>query len=123
MDGKTFIATLIIGGFIVLTGIGYFFEIPPGNVKTVDGNMVALGAAVGAAVMAILRTNSADEKRVDNTGKALDAIKETGRAATATAQAAGIPGTDHPIDVTVVNPAHDPANVTVTEAETTKKGK
>lgn len=73
-DGKTVFATTIALGFLVLTGIGMFHEIPPENVKTVDGAMVALGTALGAAVMALLRTDKADATRADNTSKALDTI-------------------------------------------------
>lgn len=73
-DGKTVFACMLVIGFLVLTGIGMFHEIPQENVKTVDGAMVALGTALGAAVMALLRNSKADDTRAANTGKALDTI-------------------------------------------------
>jgi threonine dehydrogenase-like Zn-dependent dehydrogenase len=71
---KTAFAVLIACGFIGLTAILLFVEIPAENVKTVDGAMVALGTALGAAVMALLRNSHADEVKAENTGKALDVI-------------------------------------------------
>lgn len=73
--GKVLFAQAIVLGFILLVGIGMFAPIPEGNVKTVDGAMVALGTALGAAVMALLRSDQRDEQSTANTGKALDAIK------------------------------------------------
>jgi hypothetical protein len=82
LDGKTSFAILIVLGFVVLTGIGMFHQIPESNVKTIDGAMVALGTALGAAVMALLRNSAVDEKRVDNTARAFDAITATANATT-----------------------------------------
>jgi len=73
-DGKTVFATVLVIGFIALTGLGYFVPIPPDNVKTLDGAMVALGTALGAAVMALLRNTKSDDIARENTGKAFDAI-------------------------------------------------
>lgn len=74
-DGKTFFASVIAIGFLILTGMGFFVEIPAENVKTIDGAMVALGTALGAAVMALLRSSQADDMKAQNTGKALSAIE------------------------------------------------
>lgn len=73
--GKTAFALTIAIGFLVLTGIGMFFPIPAANVKTIDGAMVALGTALGAAVMALLRNSHADDVKAENTGRALSAIE------------------------------------------------
>jgi hypothetical protein len=73
-DGKTAFATVLVIGFLILTGLGYFIPIPPDNVKTLDGAMVALGTALGAAVMALLRNTKSDDIARENTGKAFDAI-------------------------------------------------
>ncbi len=91
IDGRNTFAAMIAAGFILLTGLGYFVPIPPGNVKTLDGAMVALGTALGAAVMALLRTGKDDEKRTENTGKAFDAL---------TAQANAGPQPVQPVVVT-----------------------
>lgn len=72
--GKTVFATTLVVGFLLLTALVIFYEIPKENVKTVDGAMVALGTALGAAVMALLRNSHADDMKAENTGKALDAI-------------------------------------------------
>lgn len=77
IDGKTSFATVLVLGHLVLTGLGFFVEIPKENVKTVDGAMVALGTALGAAVMALMRTNKSDDIDRENTGKAIDAITAT----------------------------------------------
>lgn len=79
MNGKTFFASVIAIGFLLLTGIGMFVEIPPENVKTIDGAMVALGTALGAAVMALLRNSHADDVKAENTGRALSAIEAAAR--------------------------------------------
>lgn len=99
LDGKTSFAILIVIGFVGLTGIGMFHSIPAENVKTIDGAMVALGTALGAAVMALLRSDRMDEKRTENTGAAFRAIEAT---------AAANPTTQ---PVQVVNPPSDPVNV------------
>lgn len=85
MNGKTFFASVIAVGFLLLTGIGMFVEIPAENVKTIDGAMVALGTALGAAVMALLRNSHADDVKAENTGRALSAI-ETAMASTPPAE-------------------------------------
>lgn len=86
LDGKTFFASLIVVGFLVLTGLSLFYSIPADNVKTVDGAMTALGTALGAAVMALLRNSKADETKAENTGAAFRAIE---------AAANSTPGPDH----------------------------
>ena len=91
-DGKTFFASLIAFGFIGLTAIGMFKEIPAENVKTIDGAMVALGTALGAAVMALLRNSHSDDERAKNTGKALDAIGAAIASTPATEGPTGLPG-------------------------------
>lgn len=80
IDGRHVFASVIAVGFLVLTGIGMFREIPAENIKTIDGAMVALGTALGAAVMALLRNDRTDEKRTDNTARAFDAIAATAKA-------------------------------------------
>lgn len=75
MNGKTFFASVIAVGFLILTAISMFVEIPAENVKTVDGAMVALGTALGAAVMALLRNSHADDLKAENTGAAFRAIE------------------------------------------------
>ena len=76
-DGKTVFATVLVIGFLILTGLGYFVPIPEDNIKTLDGAMVALGTALGAAVMALLRNTKSDDIARENTGKAFDAIAAT----------------------------------------------
>lgn len=99
-DGKTLFATILVLGFLVLTGLGYFIPIPPDNVKTLDGAMVALGTALGAAVMALLRNSKSDEIARENTGKAFDAI-------TASSNPTATGKVDDPVHV-----ATDPLNLT-----------
>lgn len=105
IDGRHTFAAMIAAGFIILTGLGYFVEIPEGNVKTLDGAMVALGTALGAAVMALLRTGREDDKRAENTGAAFAAI-------TATANA--VPQPAQPVQV--VNTPTDPVPTTPGDA-------
>ncbi len=77
--GNAIFASILALGFIGLTGAMLLWSIPDANVKTVDGAMVALGTALGAAVMALLRTDGADAGRVSNTAKAFDIISEAQR--------------------------------------------
>lgn len=102
MNGKTVFACMLVIGFIVLTGIGMFHAIPESNVKTIDGAMVALGTALGAAVMALLRNSQSDEIKAANTGKALDTIGAALSASPATEQASG--KEDDPFNVREVQP-------------------
>jgi hypothetical protein len=74
--GNAIFASILAFGFIGLTGLTFFVEIPAANTKTADGAMVALGAALSAAVMALLRTDAVDAGRVSNTTKAFDIISE-----------------------------------------------
>lgn len=74
MNGKTVFSCMLVIGFIALTAVGMFHPIPESNVKTIDGAMVALGTALGAAVMALLRNSQSDEIKAANTGRALDTI-------------------------------------------------
>lgn len=89
MNGKTFFASVIAIGFLLLTAISMFVEIPAENVKTVDGAMVALGTALGAAVMALLRNSHADDVKAENTGRALSAIEAATRSTPAPDPEAG----------------------------------
>lgn len=93
-DGKTVFATVLVIGFLLLTGMGYFVAIPEGNVKTLDGAMVALGTALGAAVMALLRNTKSDDLARENTGAAFRAIEATANTSTPT-----LPPTE-PLDLT-----------------------
>src|SRR3546814_8375576 len=61
------------------------------NQDMVNAAMNALGTALGAAVMALLRTDKADDAKTQNTAKAFDAI---------TAASKGPSGTpDDPVNV------------------------
>src|SRR3546814_17539434 len=53
-----------------------FFQIPESNQDMVNAAVNALGTALGAAVMALLRTNKADDAKTQNTAKAFYAITE-----------------------------------------------
>lgn len=81
VDGKTVFAVILVVGFMILLGIGMFVKVPATNSEMVKAGLASLGTAVGAAVMALLRTDAnervkaeTDAARADNTGKALDAI-------------------------------------------------
>ncbi|QUT07901.1 hypothetical protein KFK14_11230 [Sphingobium phenoxybenzoativorans] len=102
MNGKTAFALTLSLGFILLTGIGFFWPIPPENVKSIDSAMTALGTALGAAVMALLRNSQADEVRAANTTKALDTVQAALNAS---------PPTDTPQQVQVVNNPDSPVPV------------
>lgn len=102
MNGKTAFALTISLGFIVLTGFGFFWPIPAANVKSIDSAMTALGTALGAAVMALLRNSQADETRASNTSKALDTVQ---------AALASTPASDTPQPVQVVNNPDSPVPV------------
>src|SRR3546814_13846331 len=65
---------LLVIGFLLLTAIGMFFQIPESNQDLVNAAMNALGTALGEAVMALLRTDKADDAKTQNTAKAFDAI-------------------------------------------------
>src|SRR3546814_9173355 len=58
---------LLVIGFLLLTAIGMFFQIPESNQDMVNAAMNALGTALGAAVMALLRTDKADDAKTQNT--------------------------------------------------------
>lgn len=73
-DFKAGLAIILVLGFIGLIAMMILTEIPGENVKSVDGAMAALGTAVGAAVMALMRNSHADEVKAENTGRAFDAI-------------------------------------------------
>src|SRR3546814_3908984 len=73
-DPRTVFAMLLVIGFLLLTAIGMFFQIPESNQDMVNAAMNALGTALGAAVMALLRTDKADDAKTQNTAKAFDAI-------------------------------------------------
>src|SRR3546814_13506615 len=73
-DPRTVFAMLLVIGFLLLTAIGMFFQIPERNQDMVNAAMNALGTALGAAVMALLRTDKADDAKTQTTDKAFDAI-------------------------------------------------
>src|SRR3546814_15680769 len=78
-DPRTVFAMLLVIGFLLLTAIGMFFQIPESNQDMVNAAMNALGTALGAAVMALLRTDKADDAKTQNTAKAFDAITAASR--------------------------------------------
>lgn len=74
ISGNATFAVILLAGYMILVGIAIFHVIPASNSKIVDTAMASLGTAVGAAVMALMRSDRNDEARTTNTSKALDAI-------------------------------------------------
>lgn len=86
-------AILLFGYYAIILTIAWQRS-PIMNPDIVKDGMIVLGPPIGAVFGALFRTDATDERRADNTGKALDAI-------TATAAASGTPS---PVPAAVIAP-------------------
>lgn len=106
---RDLIGLILLGAFIGALGVLFWKAIPPENEQLIVYMLGQLSGFVAGVVALHYVTKAGekelDAKRVDNTSKALDAIK-------AATESTPKPGDDaEPIDVNVVNPPSKPANV------------
>lgn len=83
-DPRMWIGALFIVGYYAVIVILAFVGIPEKNGNLINNAMLQLGPPVGVIIAALFRTDKTDEKRADNTGKALDAITASANAAAPT---------------------------------------
>jgi hypothetical protein len=111
------IGALFIFGYYSVVVVLAFHGVPETNGNLINNAMLQLGPPVGLIIGALFRTDKTDEKRAENTGKALDAINaaqgSSGSTTTTTVTKAPGGAPAEPQQVEVVNAADQPVPTTM----------